>query len=101
GPVAGVALTRQGYGLAPLLTAAENIQVALRAAGVPAPDAPPASRRALAQLGLEAHADQLVEELSGGQQQRVAVARALPIHPPLPIPAQPTPALDPPPPPLL
>ena len=36
GPELGVAVVLQGYGLVALLTAAENIEVALRAAGRPA-----------------------------------------------------------------
>ena len=35
GPVSGVAVVLQGYGLVSLLTAAENIEVALRAGGRP------------------------------------------------------------------
>ena len=76
-PELGVAVVLQGYGLVSLLTAAENVAIALRASGRPARTADAIARAALADLGLEAHADQLTEELSGGQQQRTAIARAL------------------------
>jgi putative ABC transport system ATP-binding protein len=95
GPRQGVALVLQGYGLVSLLTAAENIEVALRAAGWAPPRAAAAAREALSQVGLDAHADQLVEELSGGQQKRTAVARALALKPKPLIADEPTAELDP------
>src|SRR5260221_391497 len=78
GPALGVSVVLQGYGLVSLLTAAENVEITLRAAGRPPHAAAHAARAALAQLGLEAHADHLIEELSGGQQQRTAGARHAP-----------------------
>jgi putative ABC transport system ATP-binding protein len=81
GHTAGIVVVLQGYGLISLLTAAENVEVALRAAGRdPASVRDPAGE-ALDQVLLGPHADQLVEQLSGGQQQRVAVARALALRP--------------------
>jgi putative ABC transport system ATP-binding protein len=79
----GVATVLQGHGLVSLLTAAENIEVALFAAGVPPAQAVAAAQDGLAGLGLAEHAGQLADELSGGQQQRVAVARALASQPAL------------------
>ncbi|MEU1720825.1 ATP-binding cassette domain-containing protein [Actinomadura sp. ATCC 39365] len=78
---AELALVFQSYGLLSLLTAAENVEVALRAAGRAPKEAVGLAAAALARVGVAKFADHLVEELSGGQQQRVAVARALALRP--------------------
>ncbi|WP_220448346.1 ATP-binding cassette domain-containing protein [Nonomuraea diastatica] len=78
---AGLALVFQSYGLLSLLTAAENVEVALRAAGRAPREAVRLASEALERLRVAKFAGHLVEELSGGQQQRVAVARALALRP--------------------
>jgi putative ABC transport system ATP-binding protein len=72
-----VVLVPQDNGLAPILTAEENLQVALIANGLAPTDARRATAEALERLGLSGQTEQLVEELSGGQQQRTAIARGL------------------------
>jgi putative ABC transport system ATP-binding protein len=73
----GVVLIPQENGLAAILTAAENIAVAMIATGGTPADARRGTTESLEQVGLAAQADQLIDELSGGQQQRAAIARGL------------------------
>ncbi|MGH3497298.1 MAG: ATP-binding cassette domain-containing protein [Nocardioidaceae bacterium] len=76
-PRGDVSFVLQVYGLVPILTARENVEVALRARGVAPREADQAAEAALARLQVADLGDRQVDELSGGQMQRVAGARAL------------------------
>jgi putative ABC transport system ATP-binding protein len=80
--------------LLPELDVLENVALPLELAGAPAFQARERARDALADLGLDALANQLPEELSGGQAQRVAVARVLATAPSLVVADEPTGQLD-------
>jgi putative ABC transport system ATP-binding protein len=84
----------QASGLHPLLTAAENVALALRIQGQAESAALAAAAEALEQVGLEARSRHRAHELSGGEQQRVALARALVKRPPLLLADEPTGQLD-------
>lgn len=71
----------QSFGLLPLLSAAENVEVALRLLGVGGKAAQRRVEAALDAVGLAPRAKHRPDELSGGEQQRVAIARAL-VHAP-------------------
>lgn len=71
----------QTAGLLQLLSAAENVDVALRLLGVGGRKARDRVKVALDAVDMGPRADHRPDELSGGEQQRVAIARAL-VHAP-------------------
>ena len=83
----------QSFNLVPVLTALENVEMALELSGQSG-SAKAAASEVLASLGLGDLLHRRPNELSGGQQQRVAVARALVKKPALVIADEPTANLD-------
>lgn len=83
----------QSFNLIPVLTAYENVELALRLAGQ-LQNAEERVRQALADVGLIDYLNRRPSQLSGGQQQRVAIARALVKRPALVIADEPTANLD-------
>ena len=84
----------QGYGLIPSLTAAENVEFTMLAAGVEAEERRKRALALLSAVELGDYSDRYPEELSGGQRQRVAVARSLAHAPSVVLADEPTGNLD-------
>jgi putative ABC transport system ATP-binding protein len=89
-----VAFIFQSFGLIPVLSAAENVGVPLRIAGLNPRTREERVGLMLDIVGLADHAKQRPGELSGGQQQRVAIARAIAASPKLLLADEPTGQLD-------
>ena len=84
----------QSFGLLPLLSASENVELPLRISGVKPDEREERTQDALEMVGLTRRSKHRPYELSGGEQQRVAIARAMVIRPPLLLADEPTGELD-------
>ena len=84
----------QSFGLLPLLSAFENVELPLRISGVRPRDREERTRKALEMVGLSPRSRHRPYELSGGEQQRVAIARAVVSQPLLILADEPTGELD-------
>ena len=84
----------QSFGLLPLLSAYENVELPLRISGVKAGEREERAKAGLEMVGLTRRANHRPYELSGGEQQRVAIARAVVSRPPLIIADEPTGELE-------
>jgi len=89
-----IAFIFQAFGLIPVLSAAENVEVPLRLVRTDPSERTRRVHDLLEQAGLAERARHRPHELSGGEQQRVAIARALANRPKLLLADEPTGQLD-------
>ena len=84
----------QFYNLIPVLTAVENVELALMTNGMSQKEARENAVETLKMVGLEKRIDHFPSQLSGGERQRVSIARALAHKPVIVWADEPTGALD-------
>jgi putative ABC transport system ATP-binding protein len=89
-----VAFIFQAFGLVPILSAAENVEIPLRLVRADPSRRDDRVMELLELVGLAERANHRPHELSGGEQQRVAIARALANRPKLLLADEPTGQLD-------
>lgn len=94
GPGPQRAMVFQEHALFPWYTAAQNVGLGLRIAGVPRSEIRDKVDAALAMVRLQNAGHKLVHQLSGGMRQRVAIARALVLDPAALLMDEPFAALD-------
>ena len=84
----------QSFHLVPRLTAAQNVELPMILAGIPAEERKARVQVLMQNYGLSDRADHRPDQLSGGQRQRVAIARATVMNPRVLLADEPTGNLD-------
>jgi putative ABC transport system ATP-binding protein len=84
----------QSFHLVPRLTAAQNVELPMILAGIPAEERKARVQVLMQNYGLSDRADHKPDQLSGGQRQRVAIARATVMNPTVLLADEPTGNLD-------
>ncbi len=84
----------QSFGLLPLLSAFENVELPLRTSGVEHNERFNRTKEALGMVGLNPRSNHRPYELSGDEQQRVSIARAIVTKPAIILADEPTGELD-------
>jgi len=77
----GVGIVFQSFALYPWMTVVGNVEVVLKAAGVPEEELPARCQKAITTVGLGGFEEAYPRELSGGMKQRLGIARALSVNP--------------------
>jgi len=94
GPNPDVAMVFQSFALLPWLTVQENVELGLKAQGIPREIRRQKALKAIDLVGLDGFENAYPKELSGGMKQRVGFARAFVLEPKLLFMDEPFSALD-------
>ncbi len=94
GPCPGVAMVFQTFALLPWLDVLGNVELGLKARGVPPDVRRQKALQMIDVIGLDGHESAYPRELSGGMRQRVGFARALVVEPDVLLMDEPFSALD-------
>lgn len=94
GPCPGVAMVFQTFALLPWLDVLGNVELGLKARGVPFPLRRERALQMIDVIGLDGFESAYPRELSGGMRQRVGIARALAVEPDVLLMDEPFSALD-------